>query len=104
MFLVKIIYQCLNDKHLILLLDESSQSLLKKCMNLSNDQGSSVQSSSLHLVCRLYWRKAGWYRVKELQKIVNDKKHHSENVELKPIFDCLLQNGLLVTSNANCKY
>ncbi|CAG4946805.1 unnamed protein product [Colias eurytheme] len=84
-FMLQIIYQYLNDAALKPLLDPTSQDLLAKCLKLVKP--------GLQLVCRLYWRKEGWYRVSTLQSIsfeaIND-------MAFKEMLNCLVENRLLV--------
>ncbi|CAH0695805.1 unnamed protein product [Spodoptera exigua] len=65
-FLISIIDKYLKSDALRPLLAEESQNLLEKCMEVANP--------GKDLICRLYWRKPTWYRVKTLMEIVNNKK------------------------------
>ncbi|XP_038211585.1 fanconi-associated nuclease 1-like isoform X2 [Zerene cesonia] len=86
-YMVKTIYEYLNDAALKPLLDPTSQDLLVKCLE--------VVKPGMQLVCRLYWRKEGWYRVHTLQNIVSSVGAISE-MEFKEMLNCLVANKLLV--------
>ncbi|CAK1550676.1 unnamed protein product [Leptosia nina] len=91
-FLLRIIHQYLNNTRLKPLLEQSSQNLLQKCMNLVKP--------GLIVICRLYWRKDGWYKLEKIAKVIQENKQSVDDFALKEMLNSLIQNGLITASHS----
>lgn len=99
-FLVSIIDKYLKSETLKPLLEEDSQELLKKCMQ--------VVKPGMKLMCRLYWRRLGWYRIEELGQIATDKKNAGDkegermsSPDLLNMISCLKGFGLITQAGTD---
>ncbi|KAH9643673.1 hypothetical protein HF086_006149 [Spodoptera exigua] len=90
-FLISIIDKYLKSDALRPLLAEESQNLLEKCMEVANP--------GKDLICRLYWRKPTWYRVKTLMEIVNNKKDvKTSSPDMLNLLSSLVTYGFLTAA------
>lgn len=98
-FLLSIIDKYLKSETLKSLLEEDSQKLLEKCME--------VAKPGMKLMCRLYWRQPGWYRKEELSQIAAEKKNGDKEVMSTPEFynmiSCLKEFGLITQAGTDGK-
>ncbi|XP_026763167.2 fanconi-associated nuclease 1-like isoform X2 [Galleria mellonella] len=85
-FLLEIIHKFLNNKSLKRLLSEESQLLLSSCMK--------VIKPGMMIVCRLYWRKRGWYRSKQIEDMTLKVKQLDES-SFQVMINSLVSAGLL---------
>ncbi|XP_072942888.1 fanconi-associated nuclease 1-like [Epargyreus clarus] len=92
-FLLKIISKYLNDSELRPLLIPKSEELLSKCMV--------ARKPGTRLICRLYWRKEGWYRVDAVKQISTEKKYEIDDQSIQDMINNLIENGLI--ESANCQ-
>ncbi|CAK1584420.1 unnamed protein product [Parnassius mnemosyne] len=86
-FLLKIIHKYLQDHSLRCLLPETTDNLLSKCVN--------VVKPGMRLICRLYWRRRGWYRRNEIKKIASDNTNNIDDPSLEYMTRSLVQIGLI---------
>ncbi|XP_068620369.1 fanconi-associated nuclease 1-like [Battus philenor] len=93
LFLLESIHKYLIDKNLKNLLPETMDDLLSKCMV--------VFKPGMRLVCRLYWRKKGWYRRDEIIKIASGDKNVMSDPDLELMISSLIDNGLIEVSATN---
>ncbi|CAG5048889.1 unnamed protein product [Parnassius apollo] len=89
-FLLKIVHKYLQDHSLRRLLPETTDNLLSKCVN--------VVKPGMRLVCRLYWRRKGWYRKNEIKKIASDNTNNIDDPSLELMTRSLEQIGLVESS------
>ncbi|GBP62541.1 hypothetical protein EVAR_21913_1 [Eumeta japonica] len=86
-FLLDIINACLNDDSLKNLLDDEAQAVLVTC--------SSLPVHSLRTVCRLYWRRDGWYRKNKIVEIIKNGSNKVDDVLIEQILKNLIEQQFL---------
>ncbi|XP_073953597.1 fanconi-associated nuclease 1-like isoform X2 [Choristoneura fumiferana] len=86
-FFLQIVDRYLNDNSLKPLLDESAQELLRSYML--------VVHPGMKLVCRLFWRKEGWYRRKQISEIVSEDKEPLDDPSLDEMVESLVRSNWL---------
>ncbi|XP_059054892.1 fanconi-associated nuclease 1-like [Achroia grisella] len=86
-FLLDIIHRYLSNKCLKRLLSEESQLLLEQCMD--------IIKPGMMIICRLYWRKDGWYRSNKLKDLAA-KVRVLDDISFHGMINSLVTSGLLV--------
>ncbi|XP_013187782.2 fanconi-associated nuclease 1 isoform X2 [Amyelois transitella] len=87
---INIIKKCLEKESLKRLLAEESQMVLHSCL--------SVLNPGARVVCRLYWRKLGWYRVDQVRAIVGEGSQVDDST-FNLMLQSLIASGLLLQSS-----
>ncbi|XP_053615152.1 fanconi-associated nuclease 1-like isoform X2 [Plodia interpunctella] len=85
--LINTIRKCLENESLKNLLSEDSQMLLSRCL--------SVVTPGIRVVCRLYWRKVGWYKTDQVKAMLTDDTQVDDST-FQVMLDSLITNGLVV--------
>ncbi|KAJ0174196.1 hypothetical protein K1T71_010342 [Dendrolimus kikuchii] len=91
-FLHQIIYKYLHTTELRNLLDGTSQDLLSKSMQLD--------IPGMRLLCRLYWYKRRWYKLKKLAVIAEGKQTISSN-RIQENLEQLIKQGFITLAERN---
>ncbi|XP_075981374.1 fanconi-associated nuclease 1-like [Anticarsia gemmatalis] len=89
LFLHSTIDKFLKTESLKHLLDEGTQQILSRCMDITEP--------GLRVICRLYWRLPGWYRSDQLQQIANEKTKIS-SPDMYLMLTSLLEKNLIVAA------
>lgn len=89
-FLRQTINKCLQTYELRVLLDQKSQELLSKNVELCN--------SGMKLVCRLFWRKHCWYGSKQLAAILKKDKQKEGQSNIQDVLAKLLSYGFITAT------
>ncbi|XP_049877324.1 fanconi-associated nuclease 1-like [Pectinophora gossypiella] len=88
-FLLEIIDKFLNEVSMRKLLTEESQILLTDCLQ--------VVKPGMRLVCRLYWRKEGWYQHEQISTICSKENDPLDKFDFQQAMKSLLEKKLLVS-------
>ncbi|KAJ2948571.1 hypothetical protein O0L34_g7824 [Tuta absoluta] len=92
-FLLEIINKYLNTPSLKCLLSTESQTLLSNCLL--------VVKPGMRLVCRLYWRREGWFKKEQVTQICSEETDAIDDESFQAMVLSLVENGLLVQSCTN---